>query len=71
VLGSLASITPGSEMGTVSHYDVQPVLDIFANVDGTDLGTVTRAVEAKIALHEKNGDLPAARTLTCAARARR
>ena len=58
VLGSLASITPGSEMGTVSHYDVQPVLDIFANVDGTDLGTVTRAVEAKIALHEKNGDLP-------------
>ena len=58
VLGSLASITPGSEMGTVSHYDVQPVLDIFANVDGTDLGTVTRAVEAKIALHEKNGELP-------------
>jgi multidrug efflux pump subunit AcrB len=58
VLGSLASITPGSEMGTVSHYDVQPVLDIFANVDGTDLGTVTRAVEEKIALHEKNGDLP-------------
>jgi multidrug efflux pump subunit AcrB len=45
-------------MGTVSHYDVQPVLDIFANVDGTDLGTVTRAVEAKIALHEKNGELP-------------
>jgi multidrug efflux pump subunit AcrB len=58
VLGSLASITPGSEMGTVSHYDIQPVLDIFANVDGTDLGTVTRAVEEKIALHEKNGDLP-------------
>jgi multidrug efflux pump subunit AcrB len=58
VLGSMASITPGSEMGTVSHYDIQPVLDIFANVDGTDLGTVTRAVEAKIAIHEKNGDLP-------------
>jgi CzcA family heavy metal efflux pump len=58
VLGSLASITPGSEMGTVSHYDIQPVLDIFANVNGTDLGTVTRAVEEKIAIHEKNGDLP-------------
>jgi multidrug efflux pump subunit AcrB len=58
VLGSLASITPGSEMGAVSHYNVQPVLDIYANVDGTDLGTVTRAVEEKIALHEKNGDLP-------------
>ena len=58
VLGSLASITPGSEMGTVSHYDVQPVIDIYANVDGTDLGTVTRAVEAIIARHEKAGDLP-------------
>jgi multidrug efflux pump subunit AcrB len=45
-------------MGAVSHYNVQPVLDIYANVDGTDLGTVTRAVEEKIALHEKNGDLP-------------
>jgi CzcA family heavy metal efflux pump len=58
VLGSLASITPGFEMGTVSHYDVQPVIDIYANVDGTDLGTVTRAVEGIIARHEKNGDLP-------------
>ena len=58
ILGSLASITPGSEMGTVSHYDVQPVIDIYANVDGTDLGTVTREVEAVIARHEKNGDLP-------------
>jgi multidrug efflux pump subunit AcrB len=58
VLGSLASITPGSEMGAVSHYNVQPVLDIYANVDGTDLGTVTRKVEEIIARHEKNGDLP-------------
>jgi multidrug efflux pump subunit AcrB len=58
VLGNLATIQPGAELGTVSHYDVQPVLDIFANVDGTDLGAVTRAAEEKIALHEKNGDLP-------------
>jgi multidrug efflux pump subunit AcrB len=58
VLGSLASITPGSEMGTVSHYDVQPVLDIYANVDGTDLGTVTKSVEGIIARHERNHDLP-------------
>ena len=52
VLGNLASITPGAELGAVSHYDVQPVLDIYANVDGTDLGTVTRAVEEKIAQHK-------------------
>src|ERR1019366_8449887 len=58
VLGNLASITPGTELGTVSHYDVQPVLDIYANVDGTDLGSVTRAMEGIIARHEKNNELP-------------
>jgi multidrug efflux pump subunit AcrB len=52
VLGNLASITPGAELGTVSHYDVQPVIDIFANVDGTDLGTVTRAIEEIVAHHK-------------------
>ena len=30
---------PGAELGTVSHYDIQPVIDIYANVNGTDLGT--------------------------------
>ena len=45
VLGNLATIEPGAELGVVSHYDVQPVLDIFANVNGTDLGTVTRAMD--------------------------
>ena len=45
VLGNLATIEPGAELGAVSHYDVQPVLDIFANVNGTDLGTVTRAMD--------------------------
>jgi multidrug efflux pump subunit AcrB len=56
VLGNVASITPGTELGTVSHYDAMPVLDIYANVDGTDLGTVTRGVQKIMARHEK--DLP-------------
>ena len=54
VLGNLASITPGAELGTVSHYNVQPVIDIYANVVGTDLGTVTREVEGVIERHEKD-----------------
>jgi multidrug efflux pump subunit AcrB len=52
VLGNLASITPGFELGTVSHYNVQPVIDIYANVDGTDLGTVTRKIEKIIDQHK-------------------
>jgi multidrug efflux pump subunit AcrB len=58
VLSNVASIVPGVEMGTVSHYDVQPVIDILANVDGTDLGSVTKKVEAILAQHEKNHDVP-------------
>ncbi len=56
ILGNLATIVPGTELGTVSHYDVQPVIDVYANVVGTDLGTVTRGIEKIIASHEK--DLP-------------
>jgi len=56
VLGNVSTIVPGTELGTLSHYNVQPVLDIYTNVDGTDLGTVTRAMEGIIKKHE--GDLP-------------
>ena len=56
VLGNLATISPGTELGTVSHYNVQPVLDIYANVDGTDLGSVTRKIEHIIDQHR--ADLP-------------
>ena len=46
MLGNLATIEPGAELGVVSHYDIQPVLDIYANVNGTDLGTVTRGMDS-------------------------
>ncbi|HKF47780.1 MAG TPA: efflux RND transporter permease subunit [Terracidiphilus sp.] len=54
VLGNVASIHPGAELGTVSHYDVQPVLDIFTNVRGTDLGTVTRAMQRIVDKYQKD-----------------
>jgi multidrug efflux pump subunit AcrB len=52
VLGNLATISPGAQPGTVSHYDVQPVIDIYANVNGTGLGSVTRQVEEIIDRHQ-------------------
>jgi len=58
VLGNVSTIVPGAELGTVSHYNVQPVLDIYTNVDGTDLGTVTRAMDTIIKKHQDQGDLP-------------
>jgi multidrug efflux pump subunit AcrB len=56
VLSNLATIVPGDEQGTVSHYDVQPVIDIYTNVEGTDLGSVTRAMQKIVDAHQK--DLP-------------
>jgi len=52
VLGNLAQFQPGAELGTVSHYDVQPVLDIYTNVVDTDLGTVTRDMERIVKKYE-------------------
>jgi multidrug efflux pump subunit AcrB len=40
ILGNLATISRGSQAGTVSHYNAQPVIDIFGNVQDTDLGSV-------------------------------
>ena len=42
ILGSLASIHRGAGMAVVSHYDIQPVIDIFGSVQGRDLGRVAR-----------------------------
>jgi multidrug efflux pump subunit AcrB len=56
VLGNVASIVPGNEQGEISHYDIEPVIDIFASVEGTDLGSVTRALQRIVDDHQK--DLP-------------
>jgi multidrug efflux pump subunit AcrB len=45
ILGNLGTITPGVGMATVSHYDAQTVLDIFASTEGRDLGGVARDIQ--------------------------
>ncbi|MDP9087540.1 MAG: efflux RND transporter permease subunit [Pseudomonadota bacterium] len=45
VLGGLATISRGQGEGVVSHYDVQPTVDIYAAVQGRDLGAVARNIE--------------------------
>ncbi|HEV2135777.1 MAG TPA: efflux RND transporter permease subunit [Terracidiphilus sp.] len=54
ILGNLATIVPGAEPAVVTHYDIMPVIDIYANVVGTDLGTVTRAAEKIVAENQKS-----------------
>ena len=49
LLTNLATVTRGYAPAVVSHYNVQPVFDIYANVDRTDLGSVGTAVKKIVA----------------------
>src|SRR4029077_2839714 len=44
ILGSLASVDRGVGMATVSHYDIQPVIDIYGSIQGRDLGGVAKEI---------------------------
>ncbi len=45
ILGSLASIQRGTGMSLVSHYDIQPVIDIYGSVQRRDLGGVAGEIQ--------------------------
>jgi CzcA family heavy metal efflux pump len=52
ILGNLASFTRGTEPGTVSHYDAQPVIDVYGAVEGSDLQSVAERVQQTIAKYK-------------------
>lgn len=56
ILGSLARIERGVSPAVISHFNVQPVLDIFASVEGRDLGSVAKELNRLI--HQFSKDLP-------------
>jgi multidrug efflux pump subunit AcrB len=53
ILGNLASVTRGEELATVTHYDIQPVIDIYGNIDNTDLRSVADKIRAILNKHQK------------------
>jgi multidrug efflux pump subunit AcrB len=58
-LGSVASVRAETSYQLVSHYAVQRVIDIAANVDGRDLGGVVNDIRAKIDAIKAEKDFPA------------
>ncbi len=56
LLGSVADISRGQGEAVVSHYDVQPTIDIFATTQGRDLGSVAHDIEQ--VLKETAKDVP-------------
>ena len=49
LLNSVASIDRGQGLGTVSHYNIAPVIDLYGAVDNTDLGSVARQIDSIVA----------------------
>jgi len=52
LLSSLASVSRTTTPLLLSHYNVQPVFDVYANVQGTDLGSVSSQVNRIIAKYQ-------------------
>jgi multidrug efflux pump subunit AcrB len=57
-LANLAVIRPETSYQSVSHYTVQRVLDIAANIDGRDLGGVVGDIKRKIDAIMAEKDFP-------------
>jgi multidrug efflux pump subunit AcrB len=62
LLSNMATIERGTVAESVSHMNVQAAFDVYANVQGTDLGSVVRAIDP--ILDEYRGKLGPANTIT-------
>ncbi|HZT01202.1 MAG TPA: efflux RND transporter permease subunit [Steroidobacteraceae bacterium] len=49
ILGGLATVSRGFGPAVISHYDAQPIIDIYGAVQGRDLGAVAQDIRARIA----------------------
>jgi multidrug efflux pump subunit AcrB len=54
ILGNLASIVPGTEPAIVTHYNIAPVIDIYGNIVGTDLASVSKGIQRIVDQQKKN-----------------
>jgi multidrug efflux pump subunit AcrB len=53
ILGDVASVARGHEMGLISHYNIRRVIDIYGAVQDRDLGAVSRDVERIVNANQK------------------
>ena len=49
LLSNVATMQRRSQMAVVNHYNVQPVFDVYANVQGRDLGGVAHDIDKIVA----------------------
>ena len=56
IIGNLVDITSTARQAEISHYNVQPMINVYAAVDGRDLGGVSDEVLKRVA--EVKNELP-------------
>jgi multidrug efflux pump subunit AcrB len=56
LMGNLVQVSPVARAATVNHYDVQPVIDVYASTQDRDLGAV--AADTDKVLKTFDGHLP-------------
>jgi len=54
ILNDITSISRGSGMSTVNHYDIQRTVDIYGAVDGRDLASVGNEIERIVNANRRN-----------------
>ena len=53
ILGNVSSVVRGQDQGTISHFNIAPVIDIYGNVVNTDLGSVDKKIEVIVDRYRK------------------
>jgi multidrug efflux pump subunit AcrB len=64
LVGGLARVSQIGTPGLVTHYAIQPAIDIYASVEGSDLGSVSTAIQKVI--NELRPQAPKGATVTLA-----
>ena len=66
LMGNLVQLSPVTRAATVNHYNVQPVIDVYASTQDRDLGAV--AADTDKVLRDLMASCREARTSSCAGR---
>jgi multidrug efflux pump subunit AcrB len=53
ILADVADISRSTEMQVITHYNIRRTIDIYGNVQGTDLGAVNKQIEKIVAANKK------------------
>ena len=54
LMGNLVQLTPAVRAASVSHWNVQPVIDVYANTQDRDLGAVAADTDKILKTFDKN-----------------